>query len=99
MVIIILLTEAYPANVQSIGTGFVESIGQLGSFLGPIIVNISIVLKIHPIIVISFIVVVLIVIPIIFMPETSSKHSILTISPEKVRGEGLRLTSHSHKED
>lgn len=97
MVIIILLTEAYPANVQSIGTGFVESFGQLGAFFGPIVVSTSISLKVYPIIVISFIIIAMVVIPLMGMPETLSNHSILSFSPEKVKGEGVRFTSHVHR--
>lgn len=63
MIVIIILTEAYPANVQSIGTGFVEAVGQAGAFLGPIVVNLCIAWKINVIIVISAIALVMIVLP------------------------------------
>lgn len=63
MIVIILLTEAYPPNVQSIGTGFVEAVGQAGAFLGPVVVNLCIAFEIYPIIIISVIAVVMIVIP------------------------------------
>lgn len=66
-IIIILLTESFPSNVQSICTGIIESFGQLGSFLGPIVITICINMKIYPIIVLSFIILVTVVIPVSFL--------------------------------
>lgn len=78
-VIIILLTESFPANVQSICTGVIESFGQLGAFLGPITITICINLKIYPIIVLSGIIFLTVVIPVSFLKEP--KHTRTTIDP------------------
>lgn len=96
MVVIILLTEAYPPNVQSIGTGFVEAVGQAGAFLGPVVINLCISLQVYPILVISVIAIVMIVIPITGMVETLPGHS--EVVPENIKTSGLRFVgSAEHK--
>lgn len=97
MVVIIILTEAYPPNIQSIGTGFVEAVGQAGAFLGPIVVNLCISLKVNVIIVISVIAVVMIVIPMIGMVETLPNH--FAASPENIKSSGIRFITTSVKNE
>jgi hypothetical protein len=97
MVVIIILTEAYPPSIQSIGTGFVEAVGQAGAFLGPIVVNLCISLKVNVIIVISAIAVVMIVIPMTGMVETLPNH--LHPSPENIKSSGIRFIISSAKND
>ena len=64
-----LLTESYPLNVQAICAGVIEAIAQLGNFLGPIIITMSIDLQIYPIILISFLLILTILVPTFFMEE------------------------------
>lgn len=67
--VMMLLTESYPMQVQATCVGVVESITQLGSFLAPIVITLSINMQIYPIIILSFIVVAFILIPTFFLEE------------------------------
>ena len=67
--VMMLLTESYPLQIQATCVGVVESITQIGSFMAPIIITASIDMQIYPIIILSFIVVLMIVIPIYFFEE------------------------------
>ena len=67
-----LLTESYPLNVQAICAGVIEAIAQLGNFLGPIIITMSIDLQIYPIILISFLLILTVLAPTFFMEEKKS---------------------------
>lgn len=91
-VIIIMLTESFPANVQSICTGIIESIGQLGSFIGPFLITACINLKVYPIIVLSVVLLVMVVLPVSFMKEP--KHTRTTIDPNEVQdlGESIHVS-------
>ena len=69
---------------MSVGTGVVEAIGQLGSFMGPIVINLCISLEIYPVIVLSGVALLFIVLPLIWMVETKpiiGAKSVKEISP------------------
>ena len=72
-----LLTESYPLNVQAICAGVIEAIAQLGNFLGPIIITMSIDLQIYPIILISFLLILTILVPTFFMEEKKPTEMLL----------------------
>ena len=63
------MTECFPGEFQSFCTGIVEALGQMGSALGPVVVNFCINLQLHPMIVLSVFAVALILIPFSFMVE------------------------------
>ncbi len=64
--VIMLLTEAFPLQIAGICAGIIESIDQLGVFLGPIVVTLSIDLQIYPLILLSVIILGTIVFPVFF---------------------------------
>jgi nitrate/nitrite transporter NarK len=70
-----LLTESFPADVQATSTAIIESIGQIGGALGPILINFCIQWQIHPMIALSIMALALIVIPFFWMkdPQELSK--------------------------
>jgi hypothetical protein len=67
--VLMILTEVFPLAVQGICAGVIESVAQLGVFLGPIIITACIDLQVYPVIVLSFIVVATIVVPIRLLDE------------------------------
>ena len=74
MIIIITLIEAFPMNVQSICSGVVESVAQIGILLGPIAINVCINLQINPIVVLSVILFITVVGPMFGLEETLKTH-------------------------
>jgi len=70
MVIIVTLTELFPMNVQSVCSGVVESLAQLGILVGPVIVTLCINLQIYPMIVLSVVLIVFVVVPVLGLDET-----------------------------
>ena len=75
LVIIITLTESFPMNVQSVCSGIVESLAQLGIFVGPIVVTFCINLQISPMIVFSGFLIVFVLLPLFGLEETTSNRS------------------------
>jgi MFS family permease len=65
----LLLTESFPVEVQGTCSGIVESVAQLGIFLGPVVITICINNQIYPIIALSFIQLILIIIPLFALEE------------------------------
>ena len=64
---LMLITEFFPMKTQAICAGIIEAIAQIGSFLGPIIITISIDLQVYPVIILSFIGAATCMIPIYFL--------------------------------
>lgn len=64
-----MLTESFPMKVQSICAGIIESVAQLGGFLGPIIITICINYQVYPVIVLSFVIILIIVIPLCMISD------------------------------
>jgi nitrate/nitrite transporter NarK len=69
MIIVMLMTECFPGSLQSICTGVIEGVGQIGAALGPVVITLCINLKIHPMIILSIICLVFIVLPFFWMVE------------------------------
>lgn len=67
-----MLTESFPMKVQSICAGIIEAVAQLGGFLGPIIITICINSQVYPVIVLSFIIILIIVIPLCMIKDKKS---------------------------
>jgi Na+/melibiose symporter-like transporter len=82
-----MLTEAYPASYKSIATGFVEAVGQAGAFLGPVVVNLCITLVINPVVAISVICILIVIIPMSFMPDITAGGE----SVDKIRSTGIMV--------
>lgn len=64
-------------KVQSICAGIIEAVAQLGGFLGPIIITICINLQIYPVIVLSFIIVLIIVIPLCMISDKKNPDEVV----------------------
>lgn len=64
-----MLTESFPMKVQSICAGIIEAVAQLGGFLGPITITICINYQVYPVIVLSFIIIFIIVIPLCMISD------------------------------
>ena len=88
-IIIILLTESFPANVQSICTGIIEAFGQIGAFLGPILITICINLGVYPVLVMSVILAIFVVFPVSLLREP--KHTRTTLDPNEVQDLGVSV--------
>jgi len=69
LLVVMLLTESFPADVQATSTAVIESIGQVGGALGPILINYCIQWQIHPLIALSIMALLLIVIPFFWMED------------------------------
>ena len=74
--VVMLLTESFPADVQATTTAIVESIGQIGGALGPIIINLCIQRQVHPMIALSIMALILIVIPLFFLKDPQEGNKI-----------------------
>lgn len=70
-IVLMLLTETFPPNVQATIAGIIEGVAQVGSFLGPIVITFCINLRVYPIIVLSFIALIMIILPLLFMRESA----------------------------
>jgi hypothetical protein len=68
-IIILLLTESFPTEVQSVCAGVVEGIAQCGSFIAPIIITMCINIQVYSMIVLSGILVVIVVLPLFVFEE------------------------------
>jgi len=64
-----IVTQAFPLSVKSICAGIIESLAQIGTFLGPVIVTVCINLQIQAMIVISFIALATIFLPSFMIKE------------------------------
>lgn len=64
-------------KVQSICAGIIEAVAQLGGFLGPIIITICINLQVYPVIVLSFIIVLIIVIPLCMISDKKNPDEVV----------------------
>ena len=64
-----LLTESFPADVQATSTAVIESVGQIGAALGPILINLCIKWQVHPMIALSVMALLLIVVPFFWMKD------------------------------
>lgn len=60
-------------QVQAICAGIIESIAQLGNFLGPIIITLCINMQIYPIIVLSFVLILTLLLPLSFLQDKQVK--------------------------
>ena len=81
---LLLLTEVFPSQVQAICAGIIESIAQLGNFLGPITITLCINMQIYPVILLSFVLVVTLLLPLWFMKE---KRDAITGQRDAVTGQ------------
>lgn len=69
--IVMIQTESFPLEIQSIGAGSIEAIAQLGSIVAPLLNAFSINHGLPKISVMGF-TMLMCLIPIIFVPESSS---------------------------
>ena len=65
-----ILTEAFPPTIIGVCIGIIESLAQVGSFMGPIVVSLCINMKIYPTIALSVLIIFTTVIPFFGMVET-----------------------------
>jgi hypothetical protein len=69
----VMMTENFPLEVQASCAGIVEGVAQLGTFMGPVVITLSIDFQIYPVIVLSFIVFLTVVIPTWFLREKKAE--------------------------
>lgn len=72
LMIVMIQTESFPLEIQSIGAGAIEGFSQIGSFIAPLLNAFSINNQIPRVLTIGFAMIVFII-PLAFVPETSSK--------------------------